>query len=290
MANDIEILRRDVSLSETARSFGVALQRDGQEYVACCPFHTEETPSFTIFAGKDRVERYQCFGCGAHGDVVDFVQAIKGCDLRDAIKLLGGGLTDRPNVAPVKRAVKDIYAGIVPIDPVSEIEVNQTIRLYNPKRAGHEWEWGKFKPEMVFPYRRADGSLFGYVLRRTIKGDKETPMVMWVRLPDGIECWSRFPFPKPRPIYGLDALRDGQVIVVEGEKCRDALARVSGRNVVTWSGGTQGVKHTDWKPLAGRSVVIWPDADEPGLQTCATIADTLGRIGSTVRALNVAGV
>lgn len=52
-------------------------------------------------------------------------------------------------------------------------------------------------------------------------------------------CWARFPFSKPRPLYGLDMIRDAkQVIVVEGEKCRNALAKATGRTVVSWPGGT----------------------------------------------------
>lgn len=291
MSSDVERLRRDFLISDVAISYGVELERDGHEFVACCPFHSEDTPSFTIFAGDDRVQRYHCFGCGAKGDVLDFVRGIKGVDLREAIRILGGGKTG-PNVKPaVIKAARNIYEGIAPLDPPGEIRVGDRVKLYNPKRAGHEWEWGNFKPEMVFPYRRGDGSLFGYVLRRNLPdGGKETPMVMWCRLRDGTEAWSRFPFPKPRPLYGLHELRGGQVIVVEGEKCRDALALASGRRVVSWPGGTQGVKHADWSPLAGRSVVIWPDADKPGMKTAINIAAALTALKSTARILDVMGV
>jgi len=290
MSSDVERLRRDVSLPDTAASFGVKLEKDGREFLGCCPFHAEDTPSFTIFVGKDKVERFHCFGCGEHGDVMDFVQKIKGVGLREAISILGGGAAG-PNVKPRQIEARDIYAGIEPIDPPegAVIEVGRRVKLYNPKRAGDATEWGGFAPSMVFPYRRADGSLFGYVLRHELgDGDKETPMVMAVRLPGGRECWSRFPFPKPRPLYGLDGIGDArQVIVVEGEKCRDALARETGRSVVSWAGGTQGVKHTDWTPLKGRNVVIWPDADAPGLGTANEIAAILVAIGCTVRVMDV---
>lgn len=84
------------------------------------------------------------------------------------------------------------------------------------------------------------------------------------------------------PLYGLETLGDArQVIVVEGEKCRDALARETGRAVVSWAGGTQGVKHTDWTPLAGRNVVIWPAAD----QSADQIASVLAGLKCTVRVL-----
>ena len=106
--------------------------------------------------------------------------------------------------------------------------------------------------------------MIGYVLRHDFSdGGKETPMVMWVRLPDGRECWSRFPFPKPRPLYGLDKIgTGGQVIVVEGEKCADALRIATGRIVVSWAGGTHGVAHTDWTPLDNRPGLFPEDIDE----------------------------
>lgn len=288
MSNVIERLRRDVSLTDTAISCGVDLQKNGHEWEACCPFHAEDTASFTIYIGDDHVQRYWCFGCGERGDVVDFVRGVKGVDTREAIKILGGGKVG-PNVQPKQVKVRNIYEGITPLDPVAAIEVGKRIRLFNPKRAGTEMEWGNFTPSMVFPYRRTDGSLLGYVLRREFQdGGKEAPMVMWCRLRDGSEAWCRFPFPKPRPLYGLDKVGDArQVIIVEGEKCRDALASAVRRTAVSWPGGTQGVRHTDWSPLAGRNVVIWPDADAPGRKTAGEIATILADLNCTVRTLDI---
>lgn len=284
MSSDVERLRREVSLTDTAASFGVTLEKDGQEFKACCPFHAEDDASFTIFTGKDHVQRFHCFGCGEGGDVMDFVQAIKGVNLPEAIKILGGGKSERPNVAPRVVEARDIYAGITPLDPPRELEEGQRVKLYNPKRVGDRSEWGSFVPTLIHPYRRPDGSLIGYVLRHDLSDGKEAPMVMWVRLPNGDECWSRYPFPKPRPLYGLDELGDArQVIVVEGEKCKDALASATGRAVVSWPGGTQGVKHCDWSPLAGRNVVIWYDDDAPGLATANEIAAVTSDLGATAR-------
>lgn len=289
MSSDVERLRRAVSLSDLAGRYGVKLARDGEEWVGCCPLHAEDTPSFTIFKGKDGVQRFQCFGCSKGGDVLDFVQEVKGVDLKEAIKILGGGEAGS-NVTPIRIETRDVYADIEPIAPPDDpIEPGKRVRLFNPKRRGDKSEWGSFAPALVHPYRRADGSLIGYVLRHDLSdGGKETPMVMFVRLPDGAECWARFPFGKPRPLYGLDALGDArQVIVVEGEKCRDALAAATGRTVVSWPGGTQGVKHCDWSPLAKRNVVIWPDFDAPGAATANEIARIVAALGATARIMGI---
>jgi 5S rRNA maturation endonuclease (ribonuclease M5) len=108
-------------------------------------------------------------------------------------------------------------------------------------------------------------------------------MVMFVRLADGTQAWSRFPFPKPRPIYGLETIGDGQVLIVEGERCRDRLHKAAKRTVISWAGGTQGVKHTDWSPLSGRDVMIWPDFDGPGLAAATDIAAHLVELGARVQ-------
>ncbi|QWW68256.1 VapE domain-containing protein [Rhizobium sp. WYJ-E13] len=282
----VERLRRDVSLSSTAAQYGCRLTRNGQEFSACCPFHTEDTPSFTIFAGQDGVERFHCFGCGRKGDVLDFVQEVRGVDLAEAIRILGGRDDIKPNVPPRQIQARNIYEGIVPVPPPADLLTpGVRITLYNPKRGGTPSQWGTFAPSMVFPYRHADGSLLGYVLRRDLPdGGKETPMVMFVRLPDGKETWSRFPFPKPRPLYGLETIGDrSQMVIVEGEKCRDRLSQASGQTVVSWPGGTQGVKHTDWSPLSGRHVLIWPDFDGPGLTAADDIAARLTAIGAHVQ-------
>lgn len=288
MTLGIEDVRAHISLSGIASGYGVQLKRDGNEFVALCPFHTEDTPSFTIYTGKDGIQRFHCFGCGERGDIIDFVERIKGVSKAEAIRILGGGPAPK-NVERRHVEAIDPYAGIEPIAPVSEIQQGEAIRLYNPKRAGTEHEWGRFVPSMVHPYRLRDGSLYGYVLRRSLRdGGKETPMVMWVRLPDGRECWSRFPFARPRPLYRLDRMRDGQVVVVEGEKCADFFARGWGRrSVVSWAGGVNGIPYVDWTPLAGRSVVLLPDADQPGLKAAHEIAEILLGLGCEIKLVDL---
>lgn len=83
---DLEAIRRENPLPDVVAGAGVALKRAGREWKACCPFHQERTPSFTIFDGG---RRFKCFGCGVSGDVLDFVQELHGVGLRDAAEMLG---------------------------------------------------------------------------------------------------------------------------------------------------------------------------------------------------------
>jgi DNA primase len=63
----------------------VKLIRAGREWKACCPFHNEKTPSFTV---NDDKHFYHCFGCGAHGDAIRFLTDNRGMPFMDAVKEL----------------------------------------------------------------------------------------------------------------------------------------------------------------------------------------------------------
>ena len=63
----------------------VPLKKAGQNYQACCPFHQEKTPSFTVSPTK---QFYHCFGCGAHGTAIGFLMAYEGLDFVAAVEVL----------------------------------------------------------------------------------------------------------------------------------------------------------------------------------------------------------
>lgn len=67
----------------------VPLKKAGANYTACCPFHQEKTPSFTVSPSK---QFYHCFGCGAHGTAIGFVMEYEGIGFVEAVKLLAGRL------------------------------------------------------------------------------------------------------------------------------------------------------------------------------------------------------
>jgi DNA primase len=63
----------------------VPLKKRGKEYIACCPFHNEKTPSFTVNQNK---QFYHCFGCGAHGTALGFVMEYDRLEFVDAVESL----------------------------------------------------------------------------------------------------------------------------------------------------------------------------------------------------------
>jgi DNA primase len=70
----------------------VPLKKAGANYVACCPFHSEKSPSFSVSPTK---QFYHCFGCGAHGSAIGFVMEHQGLGFVEAVEELArsAGLT-----------------------------------------------------------------------------------------------------------------------------------------------------------------------------------------------------
>ena len=67
----------------------VKLKKAGQNYSACCPFHNEKSPSFSVSPSK---QFYHCFGCGVHGTAISFLMEYNGMGFRDAVKELAEGV------------------------------------------------------------------------------------------------------------------------------------------------------------------------------------------------------
>lgn len=95
--NIFEAVKQSVTTRQAAERYGIRVERNG---MCRCPFHEDKTPSMKL----DR--RYYCFGCGASGDVIDFVSRLRGIGSKEAAILLaqdfaipyenGAGKTSKP--------------------------------------------------------------------------------------------------------------------------------------------------------------------------------------------------
>ena len=293
MKIDFDKIRAEYPLPDQIQRSGIKLEKDGNEFRACCPFHSEDTPSFTVYEDRNRTWRYHCFGCGAHGDVIDFVQEHYGFDnTKDAVEQITG---KKPDAKPLSRQdvreTRNPYDGYdikrPPVNVPAILPGVKTPPILNPKRIDPKTGKPKvvvYNPKMVFPYHDKNGNLVGYVLRVEFDGRKITPGIWWTVNKDaGFEGWSHGSFPAPRPLYGLDRLYaepEKQVLLVEGEKCKDAAARLftDGYRIVpvSWMGGGKSISKVHWKSLAARSVVIWPDNDKEGWRTVMGSPDGRG--------------
>lgn len=80
----IEELKNRCRIEDVISSY-VTLKRAGANYTGLCPFHSEKTPSFTVFSATSS---FYCFGCGAGGDVISFVMRAENLDYREALEFL----------------------------------------------------------------------------------------------------------------------------------------------------------------------------------------------------------
>lgn len=104
---------------------------------------------------------------------------------------------------------------------------------------------------------------------------------------DGAQKWV-MGAPTLRPLYNLpEVALSNTVVLVEGEKCAEALNKIGIVATTAMQGAEAPVEKTDWSPLHGKTVIIWPDNDEPGFSYGRKVADRLNAIGCTVRLVNV---
>jgi KaiC/GvpD/RAD55 family RecA-like ATPase len=181
--------------------------------------------------------------------------------------------------------------------PYSTLAVDSVTMLETPKDAAKRLAAGAkregFVPDGFYTYRYPDGAEWYWRLRaKNAAGEK------WIRPMrlNGHGYELKEPeFPAAgKPLYNLDLLvkQPGAVVViVEGEKAADALARfaaLTGLNmVVTTSGGAQSAGAADWSPLAGHPSVIWPDNDEPGKAYATDVVARVAPLGCAVSVVDV---
>jgi putative DNA primase/helicase len=132
-------------------------------------------------------------------------------------------------------------------------------------------------PVAFWPYHQADGQLVAWAARvefLNAKGepDKDVYPITYCRVEHAngyYHSWRAKSVPAPRPLHRLCELLaspNAPVVVCEGEKKADRVSELfPGWLGTTSMGGARAAKLTDWTPLAGRDVVIWPDHDVAGL-------------------------
>lgn len=97
--NIVRLIRDQANIVEVVSAY-VRLTPSGKNYKALCPFHQEKTPSFYVSPEKGL---WHCFGCGAGGDVIDFVQRIEGLTFTEAIAKLARQLGIKWQPSPATR-------------------------------------------------------------------------------------------------------------------------------------------------------------------------------------------
>ena len=145
-------------------------------------------------------------------------------------------------------------------------------------------------PTHSWPYHDPQGNIIGYVSRYdTPEGKQFAPH----SLIDG--KWQMKHLPVPRPLYNLPALNnhaDRHVLVCEGEKAATAAQALVGDRyaVVSWPCGAKSVSKVAWGPLAGKRVLIWPDADQAGREAADQIYALIHKTVQSIKILDTNGL
>ncbi len=259
---------------------------EGAEFVAYNPTRLDDNlGSFSINRNTGKWAEFADNGA-AGGDVVGYVAYVKGLGqtaaaraLETLLDSLGGGQTPPPAAGG---------RGVAPSNTTNSGGQNPTDTLVSPIRAGMAvppFISGFGKPDVVYPYKDSAGQDLFYVLRRNAQqgGSKAIrPLTLW-QTPSGQTQWKLEGVRAPRPVYHLDQMAQqptALILIVEGEKAAEAAGSLFPQGVVTTTpNGAQAVDKADLTPLKDRTLVIWPDHDEPGEKYAHEIQESLAQLG-----------
>jgi hypothetical protein len=276
---DLSITGRDV-LAMTGVEASVAA--NGASAMIRCPSpdHEDTNPSCNVNFASGKTF---CHGCGYRAsDVVGLYATITGhTTMGEALSALQG-LSNTPH-QPLRVAATTRHPNSSGWTPTGKRITVKT------------WVYTDAVSTPVFQVERIQYRL---------------PDGLWERKPNHTKPYKTFvqahPGGKPkwlpqsmqhaeRPLYQLPRLiaapLDERVFVVEGESAADALIG-AGHLATTSSGGALNPRKTDWSPLAGRIVVIWPDNDPPGFTYAETVSGILQTLNpmADVRVIDAASL
>ena len=228
-----------------------------------CGFHEDHNASGSIYQGSDGRSRYKCHGCDAAGDDADIIAKHTGRPLAEVLK-------ERDAESPTNAR-----------NPFRNGQENKQHRSFASVEELSKGIYHK-TPEAI--YRYTDSTCRNILAVLRLPG-KQFRQARWAD--DG---WESGGIVAPLPLYGQVRLakdRSSVVVVTEGEKDVDTLAHFGllattapmGADAITCPLSNDGKPgKVDWSPLAGRSVVLWGDDDEPGRNHMVRVARCLARL------------
>lgn len=241
-------------------------QRTGSgQWEGRCPAHDDERESLSISEGDDgRVLLYCHAGCA-----VDDVVAAAGLEMRDLFPAAGGvgavAAKSPPRIS--SRTPKPAKPPNPPAKPLVPVKLDTAVRATAGRLAGAEASRWLYHDEG------------GREVAAVVRFEQPTGKTYRPFHKDG-PVWKEGGMGGERPLYRLDELSAGgvkRVYVCEGEKAADA-ARELGLIATTSMGGAEQAGKANWRPLAGREVVILPDNDAAGKRYAAKVSEVLAKL------------
>lgn len=217
----------------------------------------EEGESLSVELTGPKAGLWHDFATGEGGDIFDLWKAARGCvSFRDTLKDAGE------------------YTGAAANTP------RRTPKRKNPK--GGE-AWGA--PSAVYRYTDPKGSIIAEIERYDWEkdGQKQKTFRPWD------VATRKYTHPETRPLYNLPNIASApEIVIVEGEKAADALIAQNIDATTAMGGSNAPLEKTDWTPLRGRKVLIWPDNDDTGKAYAARLKEHLESCGAlAVSVLNI---
>lgn len=264
MSLDAAEVKAKARIEDVIAAYGVTLKQRGRDLLGLCPFHKERTPSFTVTPEK---QLYKCFGCEAGGDVFEFVKRAEPCTFEEAVREVAEriGMVDHP-------VVEQFRARQVSAAPVeakaAKVEMKHVATYpYVDERGELLYEVLRYEPvggegKKTFKQRR----------RHPVTGDMVNGINEGVYAYRNGEYWPAREGESGealeavrRVLYRLPEVLAAKVVVyVEGEK-DVATVEALGFTATTNSGGAKSPWSDEYaEALAGRTVVVMPDQDDPG--------------------------
>lgn len=210
------------------------------------------------------------------GDLISLYAAMHGVSQRDAAVELSDGAPPR------------VLSYSPPVFKPTPVK-HRTWMTPTPWKATFECvhhEYGK--PSNRWQYLNDSGKLIGYVARYDVSGGRKQ-FCPWIF--NGSD-WVSKKWPSYQPLYGMDIMAarpHDPILVVEGEKACDAARRICGEEYVciTWPGGANAYDGPDWSMVTGRNVLLWPDADKPGVMAMDKLKELIGDVVANIAVLDV---
>jgi hypothetical protein len=279
----VSSLTFQVDLVALLESYAVTVKKRGRHFMAKCPFHDERTPSMAV---NPETGRYHCFGCGANGTAVSFLMDHIGLDYVAAIQELSAragmalvyedGEVIRNDNITKPTVVRQLPPPKI-LEPFSPV-VPELAWQYIPKKHRELGEvvkiWWYTDSYMVY--------LFPPCINEEGNSKKEFRPVHWC--PVNNEWKFGDPPGCLLPIYKAEWLRPGQkIIFCEGEKAADAATSYFPSGLCTTTAhGSKSPYRSDFSPVRGHEVFIFPDNDLPGWLYACDVAELCQKAGASM--------
>lgn len=292
---DFAAVKAQVRIADVVNRYGLELQTKGPEMVGLCPFHEDSKPSFRVNTDK---QVFHCFGCGAKGNVLDFVARKEGVQIKRAAQLLAGwfgiaadasdapGATSKADNRPPEETLPKSEGNRAPPGSEGNKPLTFTLQLEpeHPYLTARHLEpatietfgvgycdRGLMKGRVAIPIHDAGGDLVAYA-GRWVGSDED--------LPEGEGKYQLPPkFQKSQVLFNLHRVpRDTKIVVlVEGYFSVLWLTQLGFPNVVALMGTA--LSDTQRRLLSERfkGVRLFFDGDKSGQEASTAVAGELAQ-------------